>query len=219
MRCYFTELLLYWAVTLRSCYFTELLLYWAVTLLNCYFTELLLYWAVTLLSCYLTELLLYWAVTLLSCYLSELLLYWAVTLLSCYFTELFAFLNLHNSEVSQLNFLWWRSNNTISQTPLEQKASAYSQDASSKSAICKGTEHCVCQEKWRYGARHILIISKAWKRGKVCQPIPFRNFLLGLLQCAKNIFFEKHPCKCYRFVKKFHPISWDHTIISKLHFM
>ena len=89
--CYFTELLLYWAVSLLSCYFTELLLYWAVTWLSCYFTELLLDWAVTLLSCYFTELLLYWAVTLLSllsCYFTELLLYWAVTLLSCYFTEL-----------------------------------------------------------------------------------------------------------------------------------
>ena len=112
LNCYFTELLLYWAVNLLSCYFTELLLHWAVTLLSCFFTELLLYWAVTLLSCYLTELLLDWAVTLLNCYFTELLLYWAVTLLSCYFTELLlywtvtAVLNLRNSEVSQLNFLW-----------------------------------------------------------------------------------------------------------------
>ena len=110
--CYFTELLLDWTVTWLSCYFTELLLYWAVNLLSCYCTELLLYWAVTLLSCYLTELLLDWAVTLLNCYFTELLLYWAVTLLSWYFTELLlywtvtAFLNLRNSEVSQLNFLW-----------------------------------------------------------------------------------------------------------------
>ena len=88
--CYLTELLLDWAVTSLP------LLYWAVTLLSCYFTELLLYWAVTLLNCYFTELLLYWAVTLLSCFFTELLLYWAVT----------AFLNLRNSEVSQLNFLW-----------------------------------------------------------------------------------------------------------------
>ena len=36
------------------------------------------------------------------------LFYWAVTLLICYFTGLFAFLNLRNSEVSQLNFLWKR---------------------------------------------------------------------------------------------------------------
>ena len=129
LSCFFTELLLYWAVTLLSCYLTELLLDWAVTLVNCYFTELLLYWAVTLLSCFFTELLLYWAVTLLSCYFTELLLYWAVTLLSRYFPELLpywavtllscfstelllywavtAFLNLRNSEVSQLNFLWW----------------------------------------------------------------------------------------------------------------
>ena len=108
LSCYFTELLLYWTVTLLICYFTELLLDWAVTLLSCYFnelllscyfTELLLYWSVTWLSCYLTELLLYWAVTLMNCY-------WTVTLLSCYFTGLFAFLNLRNSEVSQLNFLW-----------------------------------------------------------------------------------------------------------------
>ena len=62
-----------------SCYFTELLLYWAVTLLSCYFTELLLYGTVSLLSCYLTELLLYWAVTL-----------QPFTLLSCYFTGLSA---------------------------------------------------------------------------------------------------------------------------------
>ena len=41
-----------------------------------------------------------------NCYFTELLLYWAVALLNCYFTGLFAFLNLRNSEVSQLNFLW-----------------------------------------------------------------------------------------------------------------
>ena len=93
-------------VTLLNCYFTQLLPYWAVTLLSCCSTELLLDWTVTLLSCYFTELLLYWAVAWLSCYLTELLLYWAVTLLSCYFTGLFALLNLRNSEVSQLNFLW-----------------------------------------------------------------------------------------------------------------
>ena len=106
LSCYLTELLLYWAVTLVNCCFTELLLDWAVTLLSCYFTELLLYWSVTPLRCYFTELLLYWSVTLLSCYFTELLLYWAVTLLSGYFTGLFAFLNLRNSEVSHLNFLW-----------------------------------------------------------------------------------------------------------------
>ena len=106
LSCYLTELLLYWAVTLVNCYFSELLLDWAVTLLSCYFTELLLYWSVTPLRCYFTELLLYWSVTLLSCYYTELLLYWAVTLPSCYFTGLFAFLNLRNSEVSHLNFLW-----------------------------------------------------------------------------------------------------------------
>ena len=121
LSCYLTELLLHWAVTWLSCYFTELLLYWTVPLLSCYLTALFLYWAVTLLSCYFTELLLYWAVTWVSCYFTELLLdwavtllllYWAVTLLSCFFTELFlywavtTFLNLRNSEVSQLNFLW-----------------------------------------------------------------------------------------------------------------
>ena len=41
MNCYFTELLLYWTVTLLNCYFTELLLYWTATLLNYYFTEFL----------------------------------------------------------------------------------------------------------------------------------------------------------------------------------
>ena len=102
LRCYFTELLLYWAVTLLNltllnCYFTELLLYWTVTLLSCYFTELLLdwtvtYWAVTLPSCYFTELLLYWTVTEL--FLSELVLDWAVTLLSFYFTELLLYWSL-----------------------------------------------------------------------------------------------------------------------------
>ena len=82
---------LLWAVTLLNCYLTELLL----LLANSYFTELLLDWTVTLQNCYLTELLFYWTVTWLSCYLTELLLDW-----------LFAFLNLRNSEVSQLNFLW-----------------------------------------------------------------------------------------------------------------
>ena len=121
LSCCFTELLPYSAFTLLSCYFTEM--WWicrAVTLLSCYFTELLschctellLCWAVALLSCYFTELLLYWAATLLNCYFTDLLLYWAVTLMSCDFTELWlycyftAFLNLCNSEVSQLNFLW-----------------------------------------------------------------------------------------------------------------
>ena len=56
--------------------------------------------------CYLIEPLLDWAVTLLSCYFTDLLLYWTATLLSCYSTEFFAFLNLRNSEVSHLNFLW-----------------------------------------------------------------------------------------------------------------
>ena len=97
LNCDFTDLLLYWTVTLLNCYCTlvncyssELLLYWTVTLLNCdwtvtwlscYFSELLLYWTATLLNCYFTELLLYWTVT-------ELLLDWAVTFLNCYFTEL-----------------------------------------------------------------------------------------------------------------------------------
>ena len=36
----FTELLLYWSVTLLIYYFTELLLYWSVTLQIYYFTEL-----------------------------------------------------------------------------------------------------------------------------------------------------------------------------------
>ena len=110
LSCYFTELLLDWAVTGLSCYFTELLLLLScsVTLLSCFFTELFLYWAATLLNCYFTELLLDWVVTLLSCYFTEPLLHWAVTLLSCYFAGLFACLNLRNSEVSQLNFLWWK---------------------------------------------------------------------------------------------------------------
>ncbi len=59
----------------------------------------LLYWTVTLLSCYFTELLLYWTVT-------ELLLYWAVI----------AFLNLRNSEVSQLNFLSLRFSSQCQRT-------------------------------------------------------------------------------------------------------
>ena len=58
----------------------------------------------------LTEL--YWPVTLLTellrCCCTEQLLYGAVTWVSCCFTELFALLNLRNSEVSHLNFLWWR---------------------------------------------------------------------------------------------------------------
>ena len=111
----------HWTVTELSCYeaVTELLLscYWTVTELNCYstVTELWLNWPVTelLLNCYwystVTELTCYWTVTELTCY-------WAVTelllLLHCYLncccTGLFAFLNLRNSEVSQLNFLWWR---------------------------------------------------------------------------------------------------------------
>ena len=127
LSCYWTELLLncYWTVTELTCYWTvtELTCYWAVTeteltcywavILNCYSTELLLNWAVTqlllVLNCYwtVTELLLNWPVTELTCY-------WAVTelllLLHCYLncccTGLFAFLNLRNSEVSQLNFLW-----------------------------------------------------------------------------------------------------------------
>ena len=88
VKCYLTELLLYWAVTWLTCYLTELWLDWTVTWLSCYFTELLLYWAVTLLTCYFSELLLYWAVTLLGCYFTEVLLDWTVTLLSCYLTEL-----------------------------------------------------------------------------------------------------------------------------------
>ena len=127
--CYWTvtELTCYWTNLLLSCYWTvtevslncdwtvtELTCYWAV-ILNCYSTELLLNWAVTqlllVLNCYwystVTGLLLNWPVTELTCY-------WAVTelllLLHCYLncccTGLFAFLNLRNSEVSQLNFLW-----------------------------------------------------------------------------------------------------------------
>ena len=64
------------------------------------------HWTAPWLNCDFTELLLYWAVTLLNCYFTELLLDWTVTLMSCYFTGLFAFLNLPNSEVSHLNFLW-----------------------------------------------------------------------------------------------------------------
>ena len=127
-----TELLLncywHWTDLLLSCYWdvTELSCYWTVTELNCYWTvtQLLLNWPVTelscystvtglLLNCYWTDLLLNWAVTqlLLDCYWTDLLLscYWTVTLhcyLNSYCTGLFAFLNLRNSEVSQLNFLW-----------------------------------------------------------------------------------------------------------------
>ena len=61
--------------------------------------------------CYLIEPLLGWAVTLLSCYFTDLLLYWTATLLSCYSTEFFACLNLRNSEVSHLNFLWLKPPN------------------------------------------------------------------------------------------------------------
>ena len=104
------NLLFDWTVTWLNCYLTELLLYWTVTWLNCYFTELLLDWTVSWLNCYLTEPLLdwtvNWTVTWLNCYLTELLLDWSVNLLSCYFSWLFAFLNLRNSEVSHLNFLW-----------------------------------------------------------------------------------------------------------------
>ena len=123
LSCYWTELLLncHWTVTELTCYWavTELSCYWAVTELNCYWTvtglSLNCYWTDLLLSCYWTELLLncYWTVTelLLNCYWTDLLLscYWTVTLhcyLNCYCTGLFAFLNLRNSEVSQLNFLW-----------------------------------------------------------------------------------------------------------------
>ena len=42
MICYFSDLLLYWSVTLLICYFTDLLLYWTVPLLIFYFTE---FWA------------------------------------------------------------------------------------------------------------------------------------------------------------------------------
>ena len=87
----------YWAVTWLNSYWTVTWLncYWTFTLLNCYLTELtwlICHWTVT-------ELLLDWALTLLNCY-------WTVTWLSCYFTEFFACLNLRNSEVSHLNFLW-----------------------------------------------------------------------------------------------------------------
>ena len=130
LNCYWTELLLncywtgtelllnwpvnYWAVTelllnWAACYWTvtELSCYWTVTELSCYWTvtEMLLNWAVT-------ELLLNWAVTelLLNCYWTELLLncYWTELILICYWTvtELLLFLNLRNSEVSQLYFLW-----------------------------------------------------------------------------------------------------------------
>ena len=75
-------------------------LYWTVTLLSWYFTERILYWANWAVAW------LNWTVTLLNCYFTGLWLYWAVALLSCYFTGLFALLNLRNSEVSQLNFLW-----------------------------------------------------------------------------------------------------------------
>ena len=63
--------------------------------MNCYLTEL------TWLNCHwtVTELFLDWALTLLNCS-------WTVTWLSCYFTEFFACLNLRNSEVSHLHFLW-----------------------------------------------------------------------------------------------------------------
>ena len=133
LSCYWTALLLncYWTVTELNCYWTvtQLLLnwpvthklllscYWTVTELNCYrtVTQLFLNWPVTqlLLDCYWTDLLLncYWTDLLLNWAVTQLLLncYWTVTLhcyLNCYCTGLFAFLNLRNSEVSQLNFLW-----------------------------------------------------------------------------------------------------------------
>ena len=62
----FSELWLYWTVTLLNCDLTELWLDWTLTLLNYYFTELLLYWTVTLLNYYFTELLLHWTITLLN---------------------------------------------------------------------------------------------------------------------------------------------------------
>ena len=66
--------------TWLNCYFTELLLYWTVTLRNCYFTELLL-----------DELLIYWTVIWLSCYFTELLIYCYFTVT---FTEFFAFFKI-----------------------------------------------------------------------------------------------------------------------------
>ena len=131
--CYWTDLLLDWDWTV-----TELLLNWAVDELSCYWTVtgLLLnwpvtglwlncYWTVTELSCWWTELLLncYWTVTELTCYwtVTELLLNWPVTelLLSCYCSELLLlFLNLRNSEVSQLNFLWWCILNSLKCIPV-----------------------------------------------------------------------------------------------------
>ena len=86
MNCDFTELWLYWTVTLLNCYFTELWLYWTVTV-----AELWLYWTVTLLNCDCTELWLYWTVTLLNCYFTELWLYWIVTVLNCDCTELWLY--------------------------------------------------------------------------------------------------------------------------------
>ena len=130
LNCYLTELLLDWTATWLNCYWTLTGLgrYFTITLLTCYFTELLLDWAVAVLLLYWTVIWLscYWTVTLQNCYLTELLpycystellfdwavtellLYWTVTWLSCYFTAFFACLNLRNSEVSHLNFLWWR---------------------------------------------------------------------------------------------------------------
>ena len=45
-------------------------------------------------------------VTLLNCYMTELLRDWTVTYLNCCFNVSLQFLNLRNSEVSRLNFLW-----------------------------------------------------------------------------------------------------------------
>ena len=93
----FTELWLYWTVTLRlyctlrSCDFAELLLG----------MEVLLYGTVTLRNCSFTELLLDGTVTLLNCYFTELLLI---------LTEFLALLKVRNSEVSHPNFLWWKEN-------------------------------------------------------------------------------------------------------------
>ena len=105
LHCYFTVT---FTALLLYCYF-----YCTVTLLHCYFT--LTFTALLLHYCTVTLLLLllhcYFTVTftalLLYCYF-----YCTVTLLllllelNCYCTGLFAFLNLRNSEVSQLNFLW-----------------------------------------------------------------------------------------------------------------
>ena len=92
-----TELLLHWTFRWLNCSLTELLFGWTAPWLSCYLIGLFLEWTVPWLHCHLTEAILDWTVPWLN---------WTVPRLNCYFSGLFAFFNLRNSEVSQVNFLW-----------------------------------------------------------------------------------------------------------------